>query len=434
MTEWLLNNFYNILPTIETFRPVGYLFIFLFAVLESVAFAGLFVPGTLFTIFFGFLVAQGTLTFGWSAVLAISGAIIGDGLSFYLGRHSGRWFKDDSRWLKKSYLDRGQKFFEKHGAKSVFIGRFVGPIRPFIPFVAGLSNMKRPLFFIYNFTSATLWGLLYLGIGYYLGKLSLDLTGDVVRHFELGVLILGLLVALLITWWSLRQRLEVVRAWARFLKLFRFRFLATNSQRKIKVTLVTIILILFYYFVAGSGLVLSILENGLITNFDNKILPLVTGEGGGLAGTFFIFVTNLGNGWVLIVSTLFSVLLLARFDRLAARGLIIGLFATEFLVYLGKILIGRGRPPEGLLSEPSFSFPSGHAAGSLFFYGFLTFLAWRYIKRPLWRQIALVIFPILIVLIGFSRLYFGVHFFSDIVGGYILGGTILLFALFFVSR
>lgn len=429
MTEWLLANIYNLLPTIETFRPVGYLFVFIFSVLESLAFAGLFVPGTLFIIFVGFLTASDTLAF-WPAVgLAALGAALGDGLSFYFGRHSGRWFHDDNRWFKKSYIDQSQKFFFRYGAKSVFFGRFIGPIRPIIPFVAGLSRMSRATFFLYNITSAFVWAIFHITIGYYLGQLSLAFTGNLAKRFELAFLIIGLVIATAFTWWSLRHRPDLAKSWYKFLLTVCDRFFARNPKRRARLTLGLGILILLFFLVVGSGFILSILNNGSVIRLDDKILNFFGVGSSGWLNYLFISITQFGNGWVLVALGLFLGLILFRFNRLVARVLVLGLVATGLLAHFGKILIGRGRPPVGLLDEPGFSFPSGHAAGSLFLYGFLTFLAWRYLKKPLWRRVVLIILPALILLIGFSRLYLGVHFLSDVIGGYILGSITLLFAL-----
>ena len=100
-----------------------------------------------------------------------------------------------------------------------------------------------------------------------------------------------------------------------------------------------------------------------------------------------------------------------------------------------KLLIGRERPLSEYaanLQIPTFSFPSGHASGSMIAYGLLAYLAWHALPQP-WNYIAVVALISLIILIGISRIYLGAHFPSDIVAGWILG-LIALCIIIFVVR
>ena len=120
----------------------GYLVIFLVSLLESLAFVGIFIPGTVVIVFAGFAAAQGYLQVAAVLWFAAIGAIVGDALSFSLGKRGTRLFRNEHKILRAAHLERGEKFLKQHGSKSVFLGRFIGPIRPIIPFVAGMLKMN----------------------------------------------------------------------------------------------------------------------------------------------------------------------------------------------------------------------------------------------------------------------------------------------------
>ncbi len=150
---------------------------FAVALTESLAVVGIIIPGV--GLITAISVLAGNLQLNVTALVlaAIMGAFMGDALSYYLGRvfqpHLPYiWpFKQHPHWIES-----GTHFFQRHGGKSIFFGRFIGPIRPFIPMVAGMMGMQQKPFFILNFASAVLWGMLYLLPAYYLGE-SIDLAG-----------------------------------------------------------------------------------------------------------------------------------------------------------------------------------------------------------------------------------------------------------------
>lgn len=145
--------------------------IFLVALSESLAVVGIIVPGV------GLITAAsmmaGNLQLNaWVLVSsAMIGAFLGDAISFYFGRvfqpHlPNLWpFKQHPHWI-----NNGHDFFMRHGGKSIFFGRFIGPIRPFIPMVAGMMAMPHHRFFLLNGLSAIAWGIVYILPSYYLGE------------------------------------------------------------------------------------------------------------------------------------------------------------------------------------------------------------------------------------------------------------------------
>jgi membrane protein DedA with SNARE-associated domain len=187
-------NFVNsLMAIIETLGNWGYLIVFGMSFLEVVAFVGLLVPGTLFLIFVGFLTANGYLSFWLCLIIAVIGATVGDIVSFILGKKATKIFKSNSRIFYSKPFIRCQKFLDDHGGKGVFFGRFVGPIRPFISFVAGLGQMPAKKFFFWSSLGSVGWAFVYLGIGHFFGK-SINLIGK--WFVIIGTIVLIGLIAL----------------------------------------------------------------------------------------------------------------------------------------------------------------------------------------------------------------------------------------------
>jgi undecaprenyl-diphosphatase len=147
---------------------------------------------------------------------------------------------------------------------------------------------------------------------------------------------------------------------------------------------------------------------------------------------FFRGVTWLGTHRVLIVLSLAVIVILWLKGqwRLAAAWAIVQLISIVLIEHT-KVAFGRARPEfNGILTrEDSLSFPSGHALGSIVAFGMLAYffsIGW---PNATYRRLGIVLCVLLILLIGFSRMYLGVHFFTDVVAGYALGGAWLALAI-----
>lgn len=152
------------------------------------------------------------------------------------------------------------------------------------------------------------------------------------------------------------------------------------------------------------------------------------------AKPFFLAVTALGDPIVTVLIGI-AIAMYGFFQgnlRLALAGASIWL---TLAIGAGlKLLIGRERPISEYAANllvPTFSFPSGHASGSIIAYGLLAYLAWHWLPQP-WSYIAVAIFVSLIILIGISRVYLGAHFPSDIIAGWLLGAIVLCIVIFIV--
>ncbi len=129
--------------------------ILLIAFAESFAIVGVVVPGVLLLAVAAFVAGSGTLDMTSTLAAAFVGAILGDGSSFFLGKYCGQRVLA-SRAIKKQqqWIVRGELFFEQYGVMGIVFGRFIGPIRPIMPLVAGMLKMPTGLFLAVNIASA----------------------------------------------------------------------------------------------------------------------------------------------------------------------------------------------------------------------------------------------------------------------------------------
>lgn len=146
-----------------------------------------------------------------------------------------------------------------------------------------------------------------------------------------------------------------------------------------------------------------------------------------LGVAFASFITDFAGATVVIAISILAVVILhngKRWDY--ASGLLLSVEGSAIAATLLKLVVQRPRPPLYMhaVTETSYSFPSSHAAVAIALYGFLIFSA-EHLILPRWRKIGIIFCSALVIAIGFSRLYLGVHYLSDVLGGYILGAVFL---------
>jgi len=196
MTNELIS---HLIHTFQQHPMLALLFIFLISFTESLVVIGLLVAGAIIMSMFGALIAINALDFWPTVFAAILGAVLGDSLSYWIGFKYQRKFY--SLWPLSRHpkiIERANQFFNQHGAKSIFFGRFIGPIRPIVPALAGMAKMPPKTFLMANVSSAFLWAPLYLLPGILFG-LSLEVASEFTRKFIFLIIIL-LTVIFILLW------------------------------------------------------------------------------------------------------------------------------------------------------------------------------------------------------------------------------------------
>jgi len=172
--------------------------IFSVAMIESLAIIGIVIPGVAIMFAIGSLISNGTLELYSTIIWAASGASIGDGLSFALGKHYDKKVYTVS-WFKKrpEILTNGHNFFEKYGIYSILIGRFIGPIRAVIPLIAGILDMPLKQYIPINIIASILWAPAYLFPGLLFGSAISIVPTTLLDKWPIGLVLLAVLTLLI---------------------------------------------------------------------------------------------------------------------------------------------------------------------------------------------------------------------------------------------
>ncbi len=159
---------------VEQYGAATHWVLFLIVFCETGLVVTPFLPGDSLLFAAGALCATGSLQLWYVAALIFVAAVLGDAVNYSIGYRLGdRVFSMNNRFIKKEYLDRTQKFYEKYGGKTVVIARFVPIVRTFAPFLAGVGKMEYKKFGTYNVLGALMWVGLFVFGGYFFGNLPL---------------------------------------------------------------------------------------------------------------------------------------------------------------------------------------------------------------------------------------------------------------------
>jgi membrane-associated protein len=162
-----------------------------------------FLPGDSLLFAAGAFAAGGSLKIGWLFLLVAAAAVLGDTANYWIGKIIGPkvFQKENSRVFKKEYLDRTHRFYEKYGAETIIIARFVPIVRTFAPFVAGIGRMTYARFLSYNVIGGLGWVALFTFGGYFFGNLAI-----VRKNFSLVIFAIILISLLPMAYEILKHR------------------------------------------------------------------------------------------------------------------------------------------------------------------------------------------------------------------------------------
>lgn len=161
---------------VHTIQTIGLIGVIIVVYIESGLLIGFFLPGDSLLFTAGFLASQGIFNIWVLAIGCFLAAVLGDSTGYYIGHKFGRrlFHKEDSLLFHKDHLVKAEKFYEKHGGKTIILARFLPFIRTFAPVVAGIGKMHYTTFLFYNVIGAFLWAVCITIAGYFLGSLIPD--------------------------------------------------------------------------------------------------------------------------------------------------------------------------------------------------------------------------------------------------------------------
>ncbi len=387
---------------LEVIRTWGYVVIFFSSFFESIPFLGLISPGATVAHVGGFFANQGELNIVTVLTIVTAGLIVGDFTAYRLGVSLGYPFLVRMAGIfsvEESRIERVRKFVHDHTGKSLTLGRFIFPVRVFAPFLAGVVGCKLPRFAIFSIAGSAFWGFLTVYIGFFFGY-GFELVAPKVGRIFLTAVILGVL--LILSFRSLRPLFKKIESF----KIYAFTALVLSV------------------FLLGK-LIEDLVSKTFFSEVDTVLYQYVSLPAVHVSVLDYIFLTAsfFFNSGPLAVLTVTLVAFLAFKRRWFESLLVLVTSGAGYVVTLSlKEILMLPRPPgfnvPGLFS---YSFPSGHTSTATVFFLLIAYILIRRVKKGYSETLVLSLATLAILTVGFSRMYLGVHWFSDVLGGIAVG-------------
>ena len=421
--------------------PWGYVVVAVLAALEASAFVGLFVPGELAMLVGGYLAYQGRASLWVMITVAVVGAVVGDSAGYEIGRHFGDRLHrgrlgqriGDERWA------RAEDYLRTHGGRAVFFGRFIGVMRALVPALAGASHMPYRRFLAWNALGGLIWAPSLVLMGYLAGGSYRRVAHYAGQAGLLLLVVLAVVVAIAaaarwvarhpdelhaFTGWVLERPLPArVRRRYRSQIDFLTRRFRPGSALGLTLTLHLAALAVFGW---AFGLVLvDVLVNEDLIHVDGPVTSFLIAHRDDWLTSVMRAMGAVGSAGVL-GPVIVVVGLWARRQGMGWKPAVVlsgALFGALAIHAVLAPLVGRSRPAVPRLGDVSggSSFPSGQATQAMAVLGALTYLASGRLARWGTKVAAWAVCVVMVLVVGVATVYLGVHWTSDVIGGYALG-------------
>lgn len=359
----------------------------------AVEYLGLpFVPGEAMMAFMGFLTLKGSgFATAYSILFAMAGTFTGSMIAWLIAYKYGERVVlklGKPIHLTSEKLDKTRVSFDRHRGVLIVFSRFVPGFRHVIPYLSGICRIEARKYTLLTLVGSVLWCGSFISLGSLLG-VKWHTVVRLAKTYSLALLLL--LVFIFVT-----------------IKLFK------NHQKIIFAIAVPLLL-----FIKISE---DIVKQEL-SFFDNNIYKFVASFITEDMTDLMKFLSFLGSGLALASITVIVFIAVHKNKKYAFYGWMLGvnLLASTILNEVFKIIFHRERPNMlRIIDITGFSFPSGHSMIGLCFFGFIIYILWVNMKSR-WRYPLAFILMVLILSIGISRIYLGVHYASDVLGGFSAG-------------
>lgn len=425
-----------ILQFVAAHRGFAGLVFFVAMFAETFVGLGYLVPGTAILFGVGVLVVQDAVSFELASATLIAGGVAGDAVSFWLGRRYGARILARRFFVKRAALiEKVRGLTARHATKAVIIARFIGQIRPLVPFLAGAVGMPAGRFMLYNVLGAVVATPLHLIPGMAIG-LGLNFTGAMTAR---GVILLLLLIGA--AWLAygltrlavrfLRSRgpalLHGLHEWAsrRYDASFRpvrpvARLLLALSDPMRRKTLV--LMSLGAAALATLGGIAEVIDESVapspLTVANETVFAFFEGLRTAWSDDVMVVLAAFGSSYALLV--LIGAVLITLFALRAPRTAVLWALACAFAFVSAEAIRWFGARLGGGVSG-NYAFPNGHTALLVIVLGYLTVLAPPPGAKAPWQAAISMVGFVFVSLISIAQLYWGIVYVSDLVGGLLLG-------------
>jgi undecaprenyl-diphosphatase len=331
-----------------------------------------------------------------------------------------------------------QGYFDRHGTKTVFFGRYFTILRTYSALFAGICKMPYASFTLYNALGGITWASTFGILGFIFGH-NLPLLTKIAHMIGWGLTLpLVLAVIAILLWrWALKNQTKLAqRAKDYFTGSFIKRWIESHSfqinwllrrwsvQQYIAFHLFVGFILILGLMIIFAKISYNPLTQGIIYLFDKNFQGMLTSWSTPFATKVFVYISNLSAASMIIFSILATVVFALKGRRMELTVWLVGLIGSQLLTQSLKFTIARQRPHLEML--PSFlnsgySFPSGHALAAIVLFGLLCYFV---VLRPgtlVFRTGLITSAVIGILVVGFTRLYLQISFFSDVIGGFLTG-------------
>lgn len=423
--------------------PWAYLAVGALAAGESSIGLGLVVPGETGLIVGGFVVSQGNAGFTTMVLVGIAGAIVGNSIGYEIGRRVGPSIRTSRLGTRigAAAFDRAERFLSTRGAKSVAITQFLALVRSVVPALAGVSRMPYRTFIFWNAIGGVLWATLYVTVGFFAGR-SYERVAAAAEDAGLVLLIVAVIVVgvVLSARWIARNPERAQALGRRVLEWGPVAWVARNFsgpirfvQRRFRIdhpfglslTLGMAFVILASW--AMAALVSDVTGSDDLVRIDRPVTRWLAEHRVDWVTDTMEVVTGLGSS--MLLAPLLGAVGLVWLVRTRRWGVVLflalalggALVATDVV----KDLVARPRPGSAYAAVPAsgFAFPSGHTAAATAAFGALAYIHGSVIESWARRVTVWAVAVLLTLLVGLSRLYLGVHWLTDVLGGYALAAV-----------
>jgi membrane protein DedA with SNARE-associated domain/membrane-associated phospholipid phosphatase len=428
---------------IEMIEQYGYIIVFLAIMLESM---GVPLPGETTLVIAAAAAGTGHLNIFGVIIAAASGAIIGDGIGYWLGRRLGRPFLEKhGRWfhLTEDRMFKLEKLFVKHGPMTVFFGRFFSLLRTYAALFAGVWRMKYTVFTLYNALGGIVWATVFGVLGFVFGQ-NLPALEKIAKTIGWALTIpLVCFVAIALAWrWSIKHKELLNKRFGFILEKSGYNYLVkrfswqihwllrhwTAAQYTIIHITTGLILACFgvYIFVKVS---ISAFTDRKIAEWDQYVFTILQSWATPVSTTFFEIITTIGSYGIFVAAISTIILFIIKRKWVNAITMATVVAGGQVIVFVLKLIYARPAPPtvdqNAIFIWLGFSFPSGHVMGSLIILGMLSYFLIIWSKKWVFGTGISFFSAIFVLFIAFSRIYLGENYLSDVLCG-LAGGFVWL--------